>query len=99
MPQNTIYHILKQLKSNGIHSILLEGGPITLSSFLKEDAVDMLQLHIAPLIFGSGKSAFGLDEIQKVSQGLKLNNLTYHQMDDAMMVTGFLRASYSEQPS
>jgi len=87
-PEENIISILKQLKINGIHSILVEGGPTTLNGFLQAKVVNLLQLHIAPLIFGSGKSAFQLPEIETVSQGLHLQNMVYHQMGNAMMITG-----------
>lgn len=82
--------LLTKLKENGIDSILLEGGPSTVSSFYIENKIDWLQLHIAPLIFGSGKSFIQLSEINDVSEGRKLNNVFYNTMGDGIMMTGEL---------
>lgn len=82
--------ILLQLKNEGIESILVEGGPGTISSFYKEDRIDWLQLHIAPIIFGSGKSFISLSEIDDVSEGRKLHNVFYSKVGDSIMMTGEL---------
>ncbi len=82
--------LLSKLKLNGIDSILLEGGSGTVSSFYRENKIDWLQLHIAPLIFGSGKSFIQLSEINDVSEGRKLNNVFYNRMGDGIMMTGEL---------
>ncbi len=82
--------LLGKLKQNGIDSILLEGGSGTVSSFYKENKIDWLQLHIAPLIFGSGKSFIQLSEISDVSEGRKMNNVFYNKVGDSIMITGEL---------
>lgn len=88
--QERLCDLLVKLKSNGIDSILLEGGPGTVSSFYNENKIDWLQLHIAPIIFGSGKSFIQLSEINSVSEGKKLNNVFYNKMGDGIMMTGEL---------
>ncbi|MBL8751960.1 MAG: RibD family protein [Planctomycetes bacterium] len=55
--------ILAELARRGVHSIYLEGGARTLSSFLTEDALDLLQVHIAPIVLGSGLTSFDLPEV------------------------------------
>lgn len=82
--------LLSKLKENGINSILLEGGSSTVSSFYKENKINWLQLHIAPLIFGSGKSFIQLSEINDVSEGKKLKNAFYIKVGDGIMITGEL---------
>ena len=81
---------MKSLKKEGIGSILLEGGPNTLTSFYCENKIDKLQIHIAPLIFGSGKSFIQLSEIKSVSDGRSLKNVFYNVVGDGMMITGEL---------
>ena len=82
--------LLKSLKQEGIGSILLEGGPSTLTSFYSENKIDKLQIHIAPMIFGSGKSFIQLSEIKSVSDGRILKNVFYNAVGDGMMITGEL---------
>jgi diaminohydroxyphosphoribosylaminopyrimidine deaminase/5-amino-6-(5-phosphoribosylamino)uracil reductase len=50
--------ILQSLAERGIASVLLEGGPYLASRMLREDAVDEIEVHTAPLIIGSGPEWF-----------------------------------------
>lgn len=79
------------LYSNGIRSILIEGGSKTISSFLEAEVVDFMQFHICPSLFGSGIPSVSLDSITAVNQSRQLKNVYYTQLDDAMMLTGELQ--------
>ncbi|MGY6561564.1 MAG: RibD family protein [Luteibaculaceae bacterium] len=84
--ENPIPEILTQLKNLGIHTLFVEGGNQTLSGFYHNQLVDLLQICIAPIVFGSGKSAIQTEPIDKVSESLKLegffslmgNQVLYH---------------------
>ncbi|KAA3621816.1 MAG: hypothetical protein DWQ02_27065 [Bacteroidetes bacterium] len=82
--------ILYFLFSKGIHSVYLEGGPMTTSNFLKDKKVDILQLHLAPMLFGSGKQAIQLPHIEQVTDGLQFETFRFWKMGDAIMFSGFL---------
>jgi diaminohydroxyphosphoribosylaminopyrimidine deaminase / 5-amino-6-(5-phosphoribosylamino)uracil reductase len=45
---------LRRLASDGVQSVLLEGGPTLAASFLREDLVDKVMLFVAPRIAGAG---------------------------------------------
>lgn len=62
--------VLEQLAARGIHSIYLEGGANTLSSFLAARCVDVLQVHVAPRVLGSGLPSVRLAPIDHVDEGL-----------------------------
>jgi len=83
-------HLLNVLYKQNIHVIYIEGGGITLSGFIKSKALDILQLHYAPIIMGSGISCFKLPEIDQVDHA---HSFSYHQfeaMGDESMFTGVL---------
>lgn len=80
--------LLGKLHDEGIDSILLEGGPTTLQSFIAASAVDLLQLHIAPILFGSGKDVVSLPAIASVDEAIQLRNSFCVAMDDGVMITG-----------
>lgn len=82
--------ILKYLFSRGIYSIYIEGGPATTSNFLKDEKVDILQLHLAPMLFGSGKQAIRLPHIDQVDDGLQFQTFQFWKMGDAIMFSGCL---------
>jgi diaminohydroxyphosphoribosylaminopyrimidine deaminase / 5-amino-6-(5-phosphoribosylamino)uracil reductase len=69
---NPIPEVLEKLKASGIHSVFIEGGNQTLSNFFEAQMIDIMQIHIAPIIFGSGKSAFDTKPIDEVSESLRL---------------------------
>ena len=84
-------NILEALYEKNIYSILIEGGSFTSSNFLKEGSIDMLQLHISPMIFGSGIKTFQLPEIGEVGESKSFEKSFYSKMGDGMMFTGFLK--------
>ncbi|SJM66593.1 bifunctional diaminohydroxyphosphoribosylaminopyrimidine deaminase/5-amino-6-(5-phosphoribosylamino)uracil reductase RibD [Gulosibacter sp. 10] len=48
---------LDLLRDRGVRHVLVEGGARVASAFLREALVDELELHIAPLLLGSGVGA------------------------------------------
>jgi diaminohydroxyphosphoribosylaminopyrimidine deaminase / 5-amino-6-(5-phosphoribosylamino)uracil reductase len=58
--------ILAALAARGVHSLYLEGGTRTLSSFLRAGCIDLLQIHIAPVVLGSGLPSFELPEVDSL---------------------------------
>ncbi len=85
-----LHNLLVSLKDLGINSILIEGGPKTVSGFLEAGLVDSFQLHMAPLILGSGRDFVKLDEISEIGEGLTMNDAFYTPMGDSIMITGNL---------
>lgn len=65
--------VLARLRERGIHSIYLEGGSGVLSSFLHARHVDLLQVHIASMVLGSGLPSLRLPEVEHVDDGLHMH--------------------------
>ena len=82
--------ILAKLFTLGIHSVYIEGGATTTSNFVHSKAVDILQLHIAPMIFGSGKASIVLPNIEAVKEAISFKEFNFLPFGDSMMFTGFL---------
>ena len=85
--------ILAALYQRGIHSVYIEGGAMTTSHFLRERALDVVQLHIAPMIFGSGLNAFAMPQIQYTADSIRFASHTYVPVDDGMMFIGILQSN------
>ncbi|NOT56534.1 MAG: RibD family protein [Deltaproteobacteria bacterium] len=83
--------ILAALYQRGIHSVYIEGGARTTSYFLHERALDVVQLHIAPVIFGSGLNAFAMPRIQQAAESLRFTAQTFVPVDDGMLFIGALQ--------
>lgn len=82
--------ILTKLFELGIHSVYVEGGAKTTSIFINSQAVDILQLHIAPMIFGSGKASIVLPTIEAVKEAISFTEYNFLPFGDSVMFTGFL---------
>ena len=52
--------VLRVLRARGCHRIFVEGGGVTVSMFLEANALDRLQIAIAPLLIGDGRPAIRL---------------------------------------
>jgi len=70
--------------------LYIEGGATTTSIFIKSKAVDVIQLHIAPMIFGSGKSSIELPNIDMVKEAISFSEYHFLPFGDSVMFTGFL---------
>ena len=63
--------ILKVLADLGLRKIFVEGGGITVSSFLRAGLLDRLHVMVAPMIIGSGRPALSLPEIDGLEDALR----------------------------
>lgn len=63
--------IVAALYALGLRKLLIEGGAMTVSSFIAAGAVDRLHLLVAPVILGSGKPGLALPPIAHLSQALR----------------------------
>lgn len=59
------------LAARGLHWLLIEGGGVTISNFLRARCLDRLQITIAPLLLGSGKPSLTLPAIAEPSLGIR----------------------------
>jgi diaminohydroxyphosphoribosylaminopyrimidine deaminase/5-amino-6-(5-phosphoribosylamino)uracil reductase len=73
----------------GLRSLLVEGGATLATSFLKEGLVDKIVLFISPRILGRGVEGIGDLGIRKVSDSLRLKDVTVESVGPDIMVTGY----------
>ncbi|MCL5974216.1 MAG: bifunctional diaminohydroxyphosphoribosylaminopyrimidine deaminase/5-amino-6-(5-phosphoribosylamino)uracil reductase RibD [Ferrimicrobium sp.] len=68
---------LDRLGTEGVLEILVEGGPTLLGSFLADDLVDDLHVHLAPIILGDPEAtpAFRLPQPGLLSEALRLTHV------------------------
>ncbi len=82
--------VLTALYHKGIRSIYIEGGAKTTSNFLSDKAVDILQLHIAPIVFGSGKQGIVLPDIKTVEESRQFKHFEFFPIGNSVMFVGVL---------
>ena len=55
-----VTEVLRVLRARGCHRIFVEGGGVTVSTFLEANLLDRLHIAIAPLLIGDGRPAIRL---------------------------------------
>ncbi len=60
--------IVAALRAEGLHSLFIEGGGVTVSRFLAAGVLDRLQVAVAPMIIGSGRPAFTLPPVARLAE-------------------------------
>ena len=95
IPPTVILENLYQKRE--ISSIYIEGGAATTSCFLNQNSIDILQLHIAPMLFGSGKNAINLPMIQEVKQAIQFSKYQFHKIGTEIMFSGYLNGKRNNE--
>lgn len=65
------HRVIAALAERGLHRVLVEGGGITVSRFLRARALDRLHLSVAPLLLGSGRPSITLPPIHTLDEALR----------------------------
>lgn len=63
--------LLRELRGRGLQRVLVEGGGLTVSSFLHDGLLDRLHVVVAPMLIGSGRPAITLPPIATLDQALR----------------------------
>ncbi len=63
--------VIHTLRDLGYRRMLVEGGGITVSRFLKAGVVDRLHVTVAPLLIGSGRPGLTLEPVDSLQQALR----------------------------
>ncbi len=87
-PNITCQQILRSLYQHQIYSVYIEGGAVTTSRFIQEQAVDQLQLHIATKALGSGQTGLIFDGVETMDQALTFSNHQFRFIGDEIMFSG-----------
>jgi diaminohydroxyphosphoribosylaminopyrimidine deaminase/5-amino-6-(5-phosphoribosylamino)uracil reductase len=82
------HDILNCLFQQGIKTVYIEGGAITTSNFLNDGAIDVMQLHLSPYLFGSGKQGIVLPNIDEIDESIQFQNFSFFTVGDSVMFVG-----------
>lgn len=77
--------VLEAIWSIGIRSVFVEGGGKTLSFFLAAGRADLLHLHIAPILLGSGLPSFQLPPVERIQEGTHFH-MTHFYLDKEILL-------------
>jgi len=76
---------LHALASEGVQSLLLEGGPTLATAFLTAGLVDKLMLFVAPVVAGEGPRFVG-----DLPEALQLSGMTARRVGEDVLLEGYL---------
>jgi len=63
--------VRRALAARGLRWLFVEGGGVTVSRFLAANALERLQIAMAPVILGSGRPGLALPEIADLGAALR----------------------------
>ncbi|HTY93360.1 MAG TPA: RibD family protein [Steroidobacteraceae bacterium] len=69
--------LVRQLRALGFSRIFVEGGGVTVSSFLSAGLLDRLHIAVAPLLIGAGRPAIRLPPRVRLQDCLRLQHRVY----------------------
>jgi diaminohydroxyphosphoribosylaminopyrimidine deaminase/5-amino-6-(5-phosphoribosylamino)uracil reductase len=79
-----LQELLRQLHLLGYSRIFVEGGGVTVSSFLNAGLLDRLHIAIAPLLIGEGRPAIRLPPQARLQDCLRLQHRVYRAGSDIL---------------
>ncbi len=88
-PAERIDFIVRDLASRGVIMAMLEGGGGLAGSFFQAGKIDQFMYTVTPRIFGSGISPVNSSGVEKVSESLKLHDITSVMIRDEVIYTGY----------
>lgn len=77
--------IIATLAERGLRRIMIEGGGITVASFLRAEALDRLHVTIAPVLLGGGIPAFPLPAADRLGDAPRFAWMMHHLGDDLLV--------------
>lgn len=76
--------LMRALRTRGYHRVLIEGGGVTVSSFLRAGLVDRLHIAVAPVLIGDGRPAVRLPPHARLQECLRVRHRVYRSGDDIL---------------
>jgi GTP cyclohydrolase II len=81
-----VVQALRLLRIRGIESLLVEGGAKVITSLLEAEVVDRVVVAVAPTIIGAGTEAVGDLGVNRIIEGIRLENRYVCAVDDDVIV-------------
>jgi len=88
-----VCEVVAKLGQMGITSILVEGGSKIFTRFVKESLFDKISIFIAPMILGKGIDAIADLGVNRISEALRLERVTFKPINNQLLVEGYRNLS------
>jgi diaminohydroxyphosphoribosylaminopyrimidine deaminase/5-amino-6-(5-phosphoribosylamino)uracil reductase len=86
-----LFDFVRQAADFGITSILVEGGSLLATSFIKAGLVDKYIVFVAPKLVGSGINAIGELAIRRLSDAIEFEQSSFDTVGDDLVFSGYPR--------
>ncbi|WP_372368377.1 RibD family protein [Candidatus Uabimicrobium sp. HlEnr_7] len=87
--QISLNHLLKKLYYDfAIHSIYIEGGAKLISSFAQNNLLNVMQIHISPMLIGNGMRVASSETIDNIKDAQRFTNGKFFSMANEVMFVG-----------
>jgi diaminohydroxyphosphoribosylaminopyrimidine deaminase/5-amino-6-(5-phosphoribosylamino)uracil reductase len=86
--------VLAVLSEHEVRHVLVEGGPVLASAFLRAGLVDEVHAYVAPVLLGAGPAAVVDLGVRTVADAVRLSTVSVHQVGpDVLVVAVPVRAA------
>lgn len=79
-----LHDLVRQLRARGCARIFVEGGGVTVSSFLEAGLLDRLHIAVAPLLIGEGRPAIRMAPRRLLKDCMKVRPRIYRTGEDVL---------------
>lgn len=79
-----LHDLVRQLRARGCARIFVEGGGVTVSSFLEAGLLDRLHIAVAPLLIGEGRPAIRMAPRRLLKDCMKVKPRIYRTGEDVL---------------
>ena len=76
--------LVNALAARGLRRLFIEGGGVTVSAFLRQGLLDRLQIAVAPLIIGRGRTGVSLPACDAMAHALRPPKRLYQMGEDVL---------------
>ena len=87
--RKSLSFVLKDLGKRGITSVLIEGGGEVLGEALDKRLIDKVQIYLGPIVTGGPVLAFPGEGAAKTATALRLRDIEYQRIGEAISVRGY----------
>ncbi|MGD2095184.1 MAG: bifunctional diaminohydroxyphosphoribosylaminopyrimidine deaminase/5-amino-6-(5-phosphoribosylamino)uracil reductase RibD [Phycisphaerales bacterium] len=94
--RSNLHFLLDELSKRGIAHLLVEGGPKTFTSFIKEDLADEIVVYIAPKIFGTQGSIDITGPMAELAKAIDLHYVDIERFGNDVRISGLTKKALSE---
>ncbi len=86
--QPDLHQLLAKAGSEGITSLLIEGGRTLAAAALRARVVDEVMIYLAPRIIGEGLAGIGDLGVEAIDDSLRLAEVATRRLGDDLLYTG-----------